>query len=689
MTAKRPITAEDVYNIDHIEDVQVSPDGAWIAYVHVSPDQQSNDYQRYIWVISPDDPQPRQITRGGKDSQPRWSPDGSGLAFVSMRDDRPQIYHLPLNGLGGEARPLTQAPNGAHSPAWSPDGSHIAYLSPMRADERAQEDEKNDANDSAEKTEDAPPDKLALKHQKERREQDEQERLDPFFVWRIPYREGTRFLDGRYHQVYVIPTAEPAKEDKPPQARRLTDADVNHQAPQWSPDGAYLYTGRPNRTDTDEPGFRDASLFRIQASDGSAERLTGDDVVCFMPLPSPDGEWVAFMRRPHGSVAAESIDLCVMPADGGPATVLNKDISLEDYHWLPDSSGLACIVTQDGYATVQRVSRDGGDFVLMAGGDIRATSLGVGPDSALAFAASTTQIPADLYYRAANSDNAQKLTDINRAFLDSVIVQAVHHMDYTNDKGQRIQGWYLLPVGYQEGEQYPLALNIHGGPQVMWSPAERTMWHEWQFHAARGYVVLGTNPRGSDGYGRDFRLANQKNWGPGPMADVLKGVDTLLEKGFVDETRMAVTGGSYGGYLTAWIIGHSERFAAAVAQRGVYNLVNFYGTSDIPALISDVFGAEPWDDQALLWEHSPIAYAQHITTPLLLIHAENDYRVPISEAEQLFAWVRRATDTPVEFWRYPRDGHELSRSGEPRHRVSRLETMVGWFDRYCQPGDEA
>jgi dipeptidyl aminopeptidase/acylaminoacyl peptidase len=209
------------------------------------------------------------------------------------------------------------------------------------------------------------------------------------------------------------------------------------------------------------------------------------------------------------------------------------------------------------------------------------------------------------------------------------------------------------------------------------------MFHEWQSHAASGYVVFYCNPRGGDGYGEDFRQALHADWGKVAFDDIMSGVDVLLEKGFADKGRMAVTGGSYGGYMTAWIVGHTDRFVSAVTQRGVYNLISFYGTTDVPDLITSDFDVEVWEDPDLLWKHSPLAYAQNIKTPLLIIHSENDYRVPIEQAEQLFAFVRRNGGT-VKMLRYPRDGHELSRSGEPEHRVSRLTEMIAWFDKYCK-----
>ena len=209
------------------------------------------------------------------------------------------------------------------------------------------------------------------------------------------------------------------------------------------------------------------------------------------------------------------------------------------------------------------------------------------------------------------------------------------------------------------------------------------MWHEWQVLAARGYLVLACNPRGSDGYGRDFRASLIQHWGEADLGDLMSGVDQVVARGLADPERLFITGGSYGGFMTAWVIGHDQRFRAAVAQRGVYDLISFYSTSDIPLLTEWEFDANPWEHTELLWRYSPLAYVENIHTPLLLIHSENDFRAPIPAAEGLFVALRRLK-REVEMVRYPRDGHELSRSGEPKHRVDRLERIAGWFDRHLE-----
>jgi dipeptidyl aminopeptidase/acylaminoacyl peptidase len=277
------------------------------------------------------------------------------------------------------------------------------------------------------------------------------------------------------------------------------------------------------------------------------------------------------------------------------------------------------------------------------------------------------------------------MISVNQEFLSGVFVHERHEIRYTPEGGQEIQGWYILPAHYEAGKTYPLALNIHGGPHVMWGASTQSIWHEMQFQAAQGYVVFYCNPRGAGGYGEAFQMALHAAWGDVAYTDIMAGVEMLIEKGFVDPTRMAITGGSYGGYMTAWIVGHTNRFVSAVSIRGVYNLLSFYGTSDVPLLITNEFDVEPWENPTLLWQHSPLAYAHQIKTPLLVIHSENDFRVPISDGEQLFAYVRRSGGT-VQMVRFPRDGHELSRSGEPEHRVSSLTHMIDWFNKYCQPG---
>ena len=664
--SKRPITAEDLNRIHYVQDPQISPDGKFVAFVKVTPDPPEKSYKRNIWLLPLPDGEAFQLTRGDKDGQPRWSPDSSQLAFVSRRGDKPQIFLLPTAAPGGEARALTSMENGAHSPDWSPDGTRIAFLAPMSEDERAKEDSSEEPPQTI--------DKLEGKHRKERKAEDELNRWDPRPMWRIPYRQGTSYVDERDDQVYVIDTAESA-EAKP---KRLTDLSAGYSQPRWSPDGGSLFTDRTMIPEGDEP-WRERNIFRLDAETGEEAALTDGEYSAYAPYPSPDGKWIAYGRG-HIGITDLPERLVVMATDDSEERVINESLDREvfDLAWSPESR-LMLSIESDGNLQPWVYDPESDSLSQAHDGRYEIEQISAGVDGAMAMSLSTPGNPQELYIL--SRGELREATRFNHEWLDEVIVQEVHELRFNSPHGA-LQGWYLLPVGYKDGETYPLALNIHGGPHAAWGFSTKTMWHEWQFHAARGYAVFYCNPHGSGGYGEAFMRKLHATWGPVAMDDIMAGIDAIRALGIADEKRMAITGGSYGGYMTAWIISHTDRFKAAVSQRGVYNLSSFYGTSDVPLLISNEFDAEPWENHDVYWDNSPLKYAADIKTPLLLIHSENDFRVPIEQAEQLFAWVRRATDTPIHMLRYPREGHELSRSGEPSHRVSRLNEMINWFDRY-------
>ena len=664
---RRPITAEDLNRIHYVQDPQISPDGQFVAFVKVTPDPPEKSYKLNIWLYSIKGGCVAQLTRGDKDSQPRWSPDGSQLAFVSGRGNKPQIYLLPTAAPGGEARALTALDNGGHSPDWSPDGKRIAFLAPMSSEERAAED----AGEAA------PPeaaDKLESKHRKERKDEDESNRWDPRPVWRIPYRQGTAFVDERYDQVCVIETAD-SPDTKP---RRLTAIDASFSAPQWSADGRSIYSARTLIPEGDEP-WRAMNVFRLGVETGVEEALTDGEYSVYAPQLSPDGKWIACGRSQIG-VTDMPTRLLILASDGTETRVINESIDREavDWAWSPDNV-LALTFESKGKVLPWSYDPATGNLCQAHDGIYDIEQIDIGAGGLMAMTVSTPQNPQELCLLV--DGELKEATGFNHEWLDEVTVQDVHELRFDSPHGD-VQGWYLLPVDYEAGVKYPLALNIHGGPHASWGFSTKSMWHEWQFHAARGYAVFYCNPHGSGGYGEDFERKLHAAWGPVAMDDIMAGLEAFLRLGIADEERMAITGGSYGGYMTAWIISHTDRFKSAVAQRGVYNISSFYGTSDVPLLMSNEFDAEPWDNHDVYWDNSPLKYAAEINTPLLLIHSEDDFRVPIEQAEQLFAWVRRATDTPIHLLRYPREGHELSRSGEPGHRISRLTEMVDWFDRY-------
>lgn len=671
---KRPISIDDLTRIIDLEDPQVSPDERWVAYVQKKIDHFENRYRTTIWLAPTGGGTPIQLTRGDNDSQPRWSPDGTTLAFVSSRGGKSQVYLIKVTAPGGEAFALTSLQNGAHSPAWSPDGAQIAFLSSSDEAERAQEDGEPEA---------APVDKVEADYRNARRAQQESLRYDPQVATQIPFRDGygQRLLDGRFAQLYVVDAQAGAK------PRRLTGIQANYGTPAWSADGQSLLTFRPSDPSADEPSRLDR-LYKIDLADGAETALNDEPFADRQPAASPDGAYIAYVRTPHEKQYTRQPYLVLIPASGGNAREVSAplDRSVLNPQWSDDSAQLYFLVNADGNTYMARytVADDAIETVVTgAEGDfIEVQGYSVGKGGGVAYVGASTTVPGEVFWVPSGATEPQQLTHVNADWLDTVIVQPLTELRFPSYDGASVQGWYILPVGYEEGKRYPLVVQIHGGPRIMANPASK-MFHEWQVYAAKGYVVYFGNSHGSDGYGQAFQ---NKAYGMTDMPDTMAAVDKLIEMGYVDPERLAVTGGSYGGYATGWIVTHTDRFKAAVAQRGVYNLLSHFGTTDYPMPTPQELDANIWDVPMDAWNLSPLAHAHKITTPLMLLHSENDFRVLISEAEQFFSYVRLAGKTPVQLVRFPREGHNLSRTGEPQHRIRRLEMITGWFEKY-NPAD--
>ncbi len=296
----------------------------------------------------------------------------------------------------------------------------------------------------------------------------------------------------------------------------------------------------------------------------------------------------------------------------------------------------------------------------------------------LVFQVSAPDVPRDIFMCEKDGSNLKRLTEVNKDFFNKKKISYPEEIVYKSFDDIEIQGWVMRPVNFKKDKKYPLIVEIHGGPHIMWG---YSWWHEFQSMTSKGYVVFYCNPRGSAGYGRDFKGMIYRKWGDEDSQDILTGVKKLIDSGYIDEKRLFITGGSFGGFMTTWIISHNDMFKAAVAQRGVYNFLSLYGNSDAYLLIEWEFGTTPWRSPLFLWKRSPIAYVEQINTPLLIIHSLNDYRAGVATADELYACLKRL-GKEVEMVLYPREGHELSRSGEPKHRVDRINRIINWFDKY-------
>jgi dipeptidyl aminopeptidase/acylaminoacyl peptidase len=680
----RLLAPEDLFALRLPEDPQLSPDGAALAYVLIEMDAKEYAYRRSIWVVLTDGAEPREprrFTAGPNDTAPRWSPDGGALAFVRASQGevkpanaeerargvgKPQIWLLPTDG--GEARQLTFLRHGAGNPVWSPDGATLLFVA-----------ETGEPDDPA--VDDAALEGKTLP------------RVRTFT--HLSYRfEARGYTYERRSHLFTIPAAggEP---------RQITDGDWDDAAPCWSPDGARV--AFVSDRSAERWRWMGGAVWTVALADLTSARLTEESLACAAPAWSPDGEEIAFLATPVRGGSGHS-DLYVVspnPPDG-PAVLLTEDFvpvcqdrCIDDLRadhladhlvWSADGQDVYFLASLRG-ATHVYAARPDEDWLPreIVSGDRRIYGFALDVATrTLVLAASDPITPGDLFVcHLDGADPAQReerrLTRLNAALQGEVALAQPEELLFTGADGWDLQGWILRPPQATPGERLPTILEIHGGPAYQYG---YSFFLEFQLLAARGYAVVYSNPRGSAGYGRVFMHAVLGDWGGKDYEDVMAGLDAAVERGGIDPDRLGVAGGSYGGYMTNWIVGHTERFKAAVTMRSVVNIATFFGTSDTGWWLAiDEIGAAPWENLDKLMHHSPISYVANMHTPLLILHSENDLRCPISEAEQLYAALAYLGRT-VRFVRFEGQNHGLSRTGHPRSRLIRLKEILGWFEQH-------
>ena len=675
------VEAADYFDLAFPSDPRVAPDGESVAFVRTVPsDDETTESTVYLASTGGGDPR-RFTVAEGRDSEPRFSPSGDRLAFVSTRggdDDRAQLWVVPTDG--GEARQVTDVVGGVSGVAWGPAGERIAFLQEASAEDR------ESGRD------------LAVP------EGFEPEDPDPRVIDRTVYRAAQRYFDGTRSHVYVVALGGDAPGDDD-EVRRVTDGDVDFRSPSWG-GGDTLYYAEEVGADPDD-SIEYALVAHDLASD-EADRLHRTTASMPVVAATADGR-VAHTSQEPDRASLRPTELHVFDRESGEVAdataALDRSLGYDvDPQWGPDGEFLYVTAADAGSVPVWRVPWAGGDPErVVADGHVSAVDVG---SDLVAFARSEWDHPGDVFVATKGGGETNRLTRLNSDYLDGRAVARPEELRVetggdvaptTADgeaaaDGTELQGWVLTPPSFGDlndgDEQLPLVVEVHGGPHAMWSTAG-TMWHEFQTLAARGYAVFWSNPRGSTGYGEAFAAAIADDWGATTAADVLAGVDNVTDRPGVDADQVFLTGGSFGGFMAAWLVGTTDRFEAAVSQRGVYDLVGFYGSTDAAyKLVEGDFGATPWDDHGGLWEKSPVAYCDRVTTPTLVLHSDEDYRTPADTAELFHRGLRKhGVDTRLV--RYPREGHELSRSGEPGHVVDRLERIARWFDGYSEYHDAA
>ncbi len=715
------ITAADLFNIKQLESPALSPDGKLVVYVVRSIEPKPADttakdapkddwtYRTQLWLAPTDgSAAPRQLTYGfAGNSSPAWSPQGDRLAFVrNIEKEKPQVWLLPLGG--GEAQPLTKIETGAGNPAWSPNGTKILFSSSLSVAQVRAALEKSgktptpawnlekpgrEANDTANwklkpadkdkametKNPDAKPDG-SLSEIREWLAKNEADG-SPRVTDRLNFiAEGDLAIEPSFTQLYSID----AREGAEPAA--VTMGYESYSSADWSADGQSILCVGPRQADEHPDRTRFNSVYRIELAPGKTQVLLEEPGLRYgSPLASPDGQQIAFVQTAGGEFSFEQPVVAVMPTGGGKATVLTPtlDRPVASLKWSRDSKFVYFTAATNGHIPLYRVSLKDGDtqkLTHQGGWGIQGYDIGA---NVLVQIVTNPANPWELYGGSREGKIARPLTTHNSAWLQEKKLSAYEPHSLVTKEGLTVEYWTLKPADFDATKKYPLLVNIHGGPTAMWGPGEASMWHEFQFYAARGYAIMFSNPRGSGGYGREFQRANFKDWGAGPASDILAAASLATKETYVDKNRQVITGGSYGGYMVAWIIGHDQRFKAAVAQRGVYDLATFYGEGNAWFLVPHYWGGYPWetDVRRLLDRDSPLSYVADIRTPLLIQHGDVDFRTGVIQSQVLYKSLKQL-GRPVEYARYPRANHELSRSGEPKQRLDALVRYEEFFRRY-------
>ncbi|MEI6105938.1 MAG: S9 family peptidase [Opitutae bacterium] len=722
------ITAADLFNLKQVEAPALSPDGWWVVYIVRSiepkPDMPAETpvkagakddwvYRTQLWLAATDGrTTPRQLTFGtAGNSSPVWSPSGDRIAFVrSGEKEKPQIFLLSL--AGGEALPLTKIETGATQPRWSPDGKSILFTSSLTAAQvrdaldSAQlanapawstERPGRKANDTANwglkksagkanpkgKSDQAAPAAQPDGTLSEKREWLAQDEADanPRVTDRLNFlAEGDLTLEPTFNQFYLVEAREGAE---PTAITRGYEGFANAE---WLANGQELVCTGPRNLTEHPDRSRVSSLYRITVATGQAKVLLAETGCNYAnPLPSPDGQWIAFTLTTGGEYSFDQPMVAIVPAGGGTIEQLTAqlDRAATNLKWTPDSAAIYFVAASHGHFPLYRVPVVNPKVqTLTAATDWGIREFDVSART-LVQVVTHPGNPWELYHGPSDGQNPQPLTRHNSSWLKDRQLSAYEPHSLINRDGLTIDFWTIKPANFDRTKKYPLLVNIHGGPSAMWGSGEATTWHEMQYFAARGYAIVFSNPRGSGGYGRDFQRANFRDWGMGPMSDVLAAADFAAKEPYIDRERQVITGGSYGGYLTAWIVGHDHRFKAAIAARGVYDLSVFYGEGNAWFLLPLYFGGFPWqkDIRPILDRESPLSYVENITTPLLIKHGDTDFRTGIVQSQLLYKSLKQL-GRPVEYARYPHATHELSRSGEPKQRLDRLVRFDEFFRRY-------
>ncbi len=657
---KRPMTAEDLCKFKFVGDPQLSPKKDKIAYVLTHVDKEKDGYYSFIYITDLNGEERKYTSHYVKDSlvkdtAPKWSPDGTKLAFRSNRTGKNQVWLLHIDG--GEAEQLTDVKQGIGDFTWSPDGNQLALT----------------INGE-----------LKLSNEEEKKE----EKSDVKIITSLRYKgDGAGIYNDDRKHVYLFEVGTKSY-------RKITEGEHDFSQPRFTPDGkSVFYIG--TKAEDKEWGYLPA-IWKFDIASNEETLFYQGNGYIMAPSLSKDGKWLAVVGHARGERSQGNANVLLLSIETGEFTNLTEtfdytvgnlvgvdakyDTAEQRLIWDQASSTIYFNATVGGDCKLFRVNLDGEVSSPLSSFDSVVTSFDIVSDEQAILVLATPHSTGDLVTQDLHDMNkVRKLTDWNQELYAEVFLSSPENFRYKSTDDKEIEGWILKPYGFEEGKKYPLILQIHGGPATAYGNG---LHHEMQLMASKGYVVLYTNPRGSQGYGHEFVNAVIGDYGGMDYEDIMAGLDYGLENyHYIDHHNLFVTGGSYGGYMTNVIVTRTDRFKAAVTQRSICNWHSFYGTSDIGFFFTEwQHGhADLWDDAIKLLEISPLHHARNVKAPILILHSEQDLRCPMEQAEQWYVALKRL-GVETKLVRFPDENHDLSRSGKPKHRLERLQHLIGWFD---------
>jgi len=659
---RRGITFQDLISMHRLSDPQISPDGKWIAYSVGTPDLEGNRIMRNIWIVPAAGGEWRQLTRSGSDVRPRWSPDGKKLAFLSSRDGQAQVYWMAFEG--GEATRLTFVPGGADNELWSPDGKLLAFVS------AAYPDCKNFACDD------------------ERDRARAKNNVKAHVYEKLLFRHWSQWSDGKRGHLFVVALDGPTPRDLTPGA----DYDVppfSVGAPEaiaFSPDGKELcFTAN---TEKDEARSTNGDLFTVAVSGaGEPKCITQNPANDWEPQYSPDGKWIAYRAQTKPGFESDRWRLMLYDRANSKHLSLTDtfDHSVESIAWSPDSKTIFFQARDKAQLPIYAIDISGGKEsspkLILANG--HNSEFDISKDGrTIAFMRSTLVTPEELFVAKSDGTAVRQITEQNGALLEQLELPVVEPFWFAGAENTEVEGLLLRPPHFDESKKYPLLLLIHGGPQGAWADAWGYRWNP-QVMAAEGYAVLMINPRGSTGYGQKFTDEISRDWGGKVYEDLMKGVDAAIRKyPFIDASRLAAAGGSYGGYMIDWIATHTGRFKCLMSHAGPYDAVSMYATEELWFQEWE-FGGPPWTNRELYKKWSPSEYAAALgkfKTPTLVIGGELDFRVPYTQELEFFSALQRQ-GVPSKLVIFPDEGHWVLK---PQNSQFWYATFLDWLAKYLR-----